>query len=498
MYNVRDFGAAGDRSLNDAPSIQAAIDACHAAGGGTVIFPAGDYLSGTIYLRDGVILSLGSGATVWTSEDPGDYAVRHGRTSSHGYLLAADGVRDIGIVGQGTIRGRGDSPLGRYFGVPDFPEFRVGLLLFEDCEHITIRDVTFLQSDTWTVHLNRCKRVVIDGITILNDIRHINSDGIDPNSCHDVHISNCHIVAGDDCIVLKSTQRQSCENIVVTNCTMETTCTAIKLGTESQGDFCDIHFSNCTIRKTSVGIGFYLKDGATMERISFSGISIENYDIDYKRHMVLPIWMDIERRHSDSHVGVIRDVSFADIQIHSSASVAVQGMPERSIENLTMRGITMRVDETKSWDQRIKAVGGYRTTSDERDALYVRKPSYLTFAHVDGLVLDGVRVFVSKVAGDVAERSAIGIYASRNLVLNNISSQREEPGRSLPSVTLDDCQHALVTGCMAQEAGTPFLGVSGPQSGSILLAANHLDAAGSHIVQAEEVPDGAVRGQATH
>ena len=492
MYNVQEYGAKGDHVANDTLAIQAAIEACYESGGGTVYFPAGDYMSGTLWLRDGVTLHLESGATLWTSADESQYDVTREGSGRRGFLLYAEAARDISITGSGTIRGLGDTPLGRFFGVPTFPEFRVGLLLFVDCEHVLLRDVTFMHSDAWTVHLKRCRRVNIDGITILNDIRHINSDGIDPNSCHDVQIANCHIVAGDDCIVCKATEAYPCENIVVTNCTMETTCTAIKLGTESHGDFRDIHFSNCTIRNTSVGIGFYLKDGATMERISFSNISIENLGMDNQRHAVFPIWMDEERRHPDSRLGKIRDIVFSNIQIVTPASAVVQGMPECSLENLTFRDITIRVPATASWAERSKAVGGSRTTSDERDTLYVRKPSYLTFAHVDGLTLDGVHVFVAKEAQNAADRAALGVYASRGVKITDASRVVQGGGSELPEVMLDDCQGVFVMGCVAQADSLAFLGVSGGKSQGIVLVANNLRDAGRDLVQGDDAPDGAV------
>jgi len=493
MFNIRDYGAKADKTTNDAPAIQAAIDACHAAGGGTVHVPAGDYRCGMIRLRSHVTLELGAGATLWTSTDPADYELMQ-RTSQEGYLLQADGAEHVAIVGQGTLRGEGNWPLGRFFGVPEKPPFRVGILLFTGCRQVTIRDITILYGDAWTLHLKRCERVVIDGITIHNDIRHINSDGIDPNSCRDVRISNCHIVAGDDCIVLKATdpERYPCENVVVTNCTLETTCTAIKLGTESWGDFRDIHFSNCTIRNTSVGIGFYLKDGATMERMTFSNISIENLDLNHTKHAVFPIYMDIERRDPDSKVGAIRDISFSDIQIHGGSGTLIQGMPERPIENLALRNVTMRVETTASWDQREKAIGGRRTTSDARDTLYARKPSYFTIAHVRGLTLDGVRAIIAKDAYGYYPRSAVGVYESDGAVIRDVRRVPAGAGSTVPVLELHNCQQMMVTGCLAARGTPVFVGVSGEFSRDISLAGNDLRAAAEPVRRTVDTCDDVV------
>ena len=103
-YNVWAHGAVGDKQADDTKGIQQAIDACNAAGGGTVFFPSGDYLTGTIRLKDRVVLWLDAGATIWASTDPDAYSPQ--------YLVYANGARDISIVGAGVIDGQGREVLG--------------------------------------------------------------------------------------------------------------------------------------------------------------------------------------------------------------------------------------------------------------------------------------------------------------------------------------------------------------------------------------------------
>jgi len=434
MFNIKDFGAKGDKQTNDQAAIQLAVETCHKSGGGTVFIPSGNYLSGSIRLLSNVSLQLESGATLWASKNPEDYKVQ--KTN---HLIYAEDAENISVTGSGIIHGQGTDDYGSWWGVPERPKFRTGVLLFHNCRNIAIRGVTILYSDAWTVHLRRCKGVFIDGVTIFNNIHRLNSDGIDPNSCQDVHISNCHVVAGDDCIVLKSTQPYPCENIVVTNCTLETTCAAIKLGTESQGDFRDIHFSNCTVRNTPVGIGFYMKDGTTMERVTFSNISIEN--CDPLKHQVFPIFMDIEKRHEDSKIGKIRDISFRDIFIRSGSGILIQGMPQSPIENLSLQNITMRVDWADDYEKRHKAVGGTRTTKDERDTLYARMSSYATLAYINGLTVENLRVLIENEAFQKYERSALCCHESRNVAIRNVYREPKEINK-LPIIDLHNCQGA--------------------------------------------------------
>jgi len=491
-YDVKKFGAAGDKKANDTAAIQAAIDACARSGGGTVWFPGGDYLSGTIRLRSNVTLQLDPGATVWSSREPGDY------DKSARYLVVAQDAENIALVGRGTLRGIGEADLGRRPADPKAQDlkFRAGILKFSDCKDISIRDVKMLYSDTWTVHLRQCENVVIDGLTILNNYYRTNSDGIDPVSCKNVHISNCHIVAGDDCIVLKSTEKQPCENVVVTNCTLESIATALKLGTESPGDFRNVHFSNCSIRNSTVGIGLFLKDGATMERITFSHIDVETCPADDSTNLTkssCPIFVDIEKRHPDSKIGRIRDLAFDDIQIHSNAGVLIQGMPESAIENLALTNITLRVSNPADYSARRKHVGGRRTTKDERDTLYARKPTYCALAHVKGLSVDNLRVLMTEADYAKYERSALEGSEMENCVLRNVFRSPSGAGGSGPVISLRNCRGALVTDCLT-EPGTPcVVALFGEKTANISVGAAGLQAAARTLIASPEVPTGAAK-----
>ncbi|MBE3096352.1 MAG: glycoside hydrolase family 28 protein [Planctomycetes bacterium] len=433
VFNVRDYGAKGDKQADDQKAIQAAIDACAKAGGRTVRLPPGDYLSGTLHLRSHTMLYLDKGATLWASTDPAHY---EGKTSGH--LLVADNATDVGVYGQGTINGQGTADYGARWGAPDKPAFRTGILLFTQCRDVDIRGVTILYSDAWTLHLKRCENVTIEGVTIRNNPKRLNSDGIDPNSCKRVRISNCTIIAGDDCIVLKATEPYPCEDVVVTGCTLETTCAALKLGTESVGDFRDIRFENCTIRNSPVGLGFYLKDGATMERVTARNLKMEICDPSY--HDVAPLFMDIEKRNPDSKVGTIRDVTLENIDIRAGSGLLLQGMPESPIENLVLRNITLRVDRADDYATRKKPVGGRRTTRDERDTCFARLPSYAAVAHVKGLTIDGLRVLVSNEAMQAFPRSALAARGIEGGVVRGVCRETPEAAAGPPVMDLQDCR----------------------------------------------------------
>lgn len=446
-FNVRQFGAAGDGTTCDTRAFQVAIDACQAAGGGTVVVPPGNYRCGRVELPSHTTVHLEAGATVQGSSDPADYA------GGAAVVFFADGAESIAIVGQGAIRGIGQADLGRRSGADDkanWPKFRAGIIRMDDCRDVAFRDFRILLSDTWTMHLYRCENVAVDGVTIRNNYFRTNSDGIDPVSCRNVHISNCHIVAGDDCIVMKTRDGNPCENVVVTNCTLESIATAVKLGTESDGDFRNILVSNCTIRNSTVGIGMFLKDGGTMERIAFQNMTIENYDprgeTNVERGM-FPIFVDIERRDKDSPVGRIRDLAFDSIQIASGAGILIQGMPESPIENLRLSRVSFRVTKPVDYADRKKHIGGRRTTSDERDTLFVRKPSYATVAIVDGLSVDGLRVSLTPEAFSQYERAALSGYRVNHFAVRDVSRSPAGKEGDAPIVVLSDCGQGFVSDC---------------------------------------------------
>jgi hypothetical protein len=426
-FNVKDFQAKGDGQTLDTSAIQRAIDACSHAGGGTVIIPAGEYLCGTLRLASRVTLQLEPGAVVRQSRRPED----HPRTR---HLIVAQEAENVAIVGKGILRGIGDGDLGRRADRSDaqMPEFRAGLALFEKCRNVTVQGITCLLSDTWTLTFRFCEKVTVEDVTIRNHYFHVNSDGIDPVSCKHVRIAGCRISAGDDCIVLKTVEGKSCEDIKVRDCELESIATAIKLGTESSGDFRDIEFADCVVRNSTVGIGIYVKDGGTVERIRFANISLENYTPTGASNVegaIFPIFMDIEKRHSDSPLGHIRDVTLENITVTSGFGALVQGTPEHPIERLTIRNFTFQVRDPQDWGNRRKHIGGRRTLSGQRDTEFARLPGWLVAAHVRGFTLDGFTLILPPAVKEDPGRQPVILRDAPDSIIRNliVEGQKNSP-----------------------------------------------------------------------
>ncbi len=426
-FNIRSYNAVGDGATNDTAAIRAALAACRENGGGTVCFPPGTYLCGTLTLTDNVTLHLDAGAVLLESYRDDLEVSSKGKTRPH--LIQADQAKNIAIRGHGEIHGRGAS------NAPgsDARErgFRTGIIYFTDCAGVRLNDLTIRHGDAWTVHLHGCEEVFVQGVSILNNrFRRGGNDGLDLNCCRNVLVSNCRIEAWDDCIVLKSRDRneagdavgKACENIVVTNCVFRTGCTALKIGSESNGDFRDIHFSNCAIRESSVGFGIYLLDGATVERVTVSDVSMEivpdfryrNVDESYFQH-VWPMAVYVDRRTPESPLGRIRDIVLRDIQAHSDHGAVFLGNPESPIENLTLQNVTIRATRPLPYVPRrfschsellenrdlVQREPEWWRHSDYRSKVIPTRPSelppyrpaYFNFDDIVDLRLDNVKVY---------------------------------------------------------------------------------------------------------
>lgn len=446
VFSVRDYGAKGDKVSNDTAAIQAAIDACNRSGGGGVVVPPGNYFAGGINLKGNVTLRLENGATIWASGNIEDYDNSLVK-SDWGYLFDAVGQENIVICGDGKIVGTGKGDLRRRVGeesVP-LPLHRFGIIRFTRCNNVRLRDFGVRYSEVHTVVLSECDGVFVDGLSILNDFFHTETDGIDPISCRNVVISNCHVVAGDDAICLKTEQGKPVENVVVNNCILESVAGALKLGTDSSGDFRNIRVSNCVIRNSGVGIGLFIKDGGTVADVCFSNLLIEttrqNVPINQRlRNNIFPIYIDLTQRHLNSPLSRIRDVTFDDIQISSDNSIVIQGMAQREIESLTLRGINFRVNSSFNFSHRTEREGGESTYSDANQTRFVRKPTYIALAHVNGLSVEDVRVEIPEDVFNEFPRSALAVFNSQDGVIRNVSRHPEESPNSPPVVVLNDCQ----------------------------------------------------------
>ncbi len=360
-FNIMDYGAVADGVTNNGPAIQAAVDACTAAGGGRVTVPAGKFLSGSIQLKSNVDFHLELGAVLISSlreEDIDDFLTQVEDDNlttgwEGGCFLGAIHGENISLSGDGTIYGQGDKVFfddGADGGFAESPlcvaAFRPRMILFEDIRNLSVKDITLKDAAFWTLHMAGCRHVRIHNIRILNDVRGANNDGIDPDSCQDVVISNCIISAGDDAIVVKSTKPMAarygaCENIVITGCVLHSHDSALKVGTETHGHIRNISFGDCIIKDCSRAVGVWVRDGGTVEDIHVHHLTgaVRRYADAPKRRWWgkgEPIFVSATYRdHRKLFPGVIRGLSFDHIYLKAESCIflgAEEDCPIRDVE----------------------------------------------------------------------------------------------------------------------------------------------------------------------
>jgi polygalacturonase len=285
--NVRDFGATGDGHTKDTAAIQQTIDRCSVLGGGEVVFPSGNYLTGAIAIASNTTLQLDKDAVIMGSPDFADYKVTQVRWEGkwiQGYtgLIYAIGAHNIGIKGQGKVAGNfalGGRP------TADKPLRHPALIEPIDCTGVSFEGFSTEYHLMWSIHLTYCENVNIKNLTIRSTGG--NGDGIDVDSCQHVLIDGCDISTGDDCISLKSgrgmegyTLLRTTEDVHITNCTFADAIFAcIGIGSETSGGIRKVLIDNCKFTgartfalyiKSRVGRGAFIED-ITANNLEVSG-----------------------------------------------------------------------------------------------------------------------------------------------------------------------------------------------------------------------------------
>lgn len=363
LFNVQKFGAKPDGKTNNAKAIQKAIDAATVKGG-IVIVPAGNYLSGTIFLKSNTELHLMQGAKLIASPRIEDYAHLtwgHHEDRTPWHFIVAKGQKNVTLSGRGEIYGNGPA-----FRIPNRKneysfyteiEFRPSPLIeIQECEQVQIVDVLITESPGWTIHLYDTDNAKVRGVTIENSLYGPNSDGIDITGSRDVIISDCNIKAGDDAIAIKTTEdSRTCERITVTNCIFETNCVSVRIGYESRKDIADITITNCVIKNTSRAFDVRTVEGGDVRNVFISGISgkidsgwavdriievhsnrIDNpYDIAIKEHPNFGKAKPVEK------AGVIENIHFSDMHFRTSGRIIVSAIAEGLIDNVSFDNINL-------------------------------------------------------------------------------------------------------------------------------------------------------------
>ena len=351
QYDVKQFGAKGDRITLDTRSIQNAIDKAHEDGGGVIDVSAGTYKIGTLILKDNINLHLQPGAILLGSPDYGDYTeiIHKFESRTNGlyakyFMIFAEGAKNISITGTGIINGN---------GLENFREtrpqnLRPYMIRFVDCQNVFISDVYLLESANWTLHLLGCKDVNVDGIIIENRGEG-NRDGIDIDACQRVTVSNSRFLTTDDAIVMKSTCDILCQDIMITNCMIRTDASAIKTGTESNGGFKNITVSNCVIKDIPrhAGIELMTVDGGIMQNILLENLTMENVATPFFIRLGIRS-RPYKKGQYVNKIDDVKDIYLNNISvINAKLPSSIMGLHHKKVKNISLNNYTVRYSETQ-------------------------------------------------------------------------------------------------------------------------------------------------------
>jgi len=393
--DVTKAGVVGDGSTVNTAAIQKAIDDCSAGGGGTIKFPAGRYVTGTIQLKDNITLHLDENAVLLGSTNAADYRnvdpFIDGVGAKMGYALVVSvGANHVGIEGAGTIDGQGTklkAAQSRY-------TVRPFLIRWLRCTNVVVRDVHLTNPGAWTLNFFQTRDATIERVTIrTRDTGLANNDGIDLDSCKDVRIRDCDIESGDDALCLKATSALPCRDITASGCKLSTKCNAIKLGTESLGDFENIRISDCRIRDTGMaGIALYSVDGARLRDVAIADITMDGVAVPVSVRLGARL-KTFRAGDQPKPPGLLRDITIKNVRATGARQIGVliNGIPSHPVENLTLENIQIELAGGGSLADAEVQLPEKEEAYPEFNMFGKVMPAYGIYArHVRGIILKNV------------------------------------------------------------------------------------------------------------
>ena len=461
VVNIKDAGAdyKGEKVCTEI--INNSISELNKIGGGEIYFPTGTYLSGPIELKSNITLNLSSGAILKFTDNFDDYlpmidsrweGVRVKTFKSNIY---AHNASNITIKGRGLIDGNGKKWWDLWWRIKGgektntkwekiFAEenkelieknayinkmgffLRPALFMPYECNNVRVEGVTFKNPPFWTLMPAFSENITIDGITIINPEDSPNTDGIDPSSCRNVRISNCHISVGDDCIVIKSGRDEDgreaahpTENITITNCTMLDGHGGVVIGSEMSGSVRRITISNCVFQGTDRGIRIKTMRGrgGVVEDIRVSNIVM--YDILKQGIMINMHYHETPDEPISERTPAIRNVFISNVRINKAKqALAIFGLKERYAENITFND------------------------------LYIDASTGIYGDYVSNVDFKSVKISVDK-------GEAISFKNSNKISVSGLTINRLAEGES--GIKLENCTNVLINDCFQPVPISQFL-----------------------------------------
>ena len=498
IYDITDFGAAGNESLST-DAIQDAINTCFENGGGTVLIPPGKFVAGTIVLKSNVHLNLSSGAELIGSLDTSDYIIN----GAHHGMIYAQNAKNISITGKGIINGRGtqfmsDSKphIGADFdrtrtrqGASYLPDdilsedgpvaydYRPGMMLVMlSCESIILRDIVFKDSPSWTIRFGECDNVLVDGISIYNNLMVPNSDGIHCTASRNIRISNCDVRAGDDAIIVTGFPNSIgvhgidetrdpdlkvgnlsgfSENITVSNCQLQSRSAGIRVG-YGEIPIRNCIFSNLTIYDSNRGIGVFARDSADITNIHFDNIIIQNrLHTGHWWGNGEPIHVSTIPQQEGISSGKIKNIRFSNISAESESGIVVFSYKDDYMEDIFFNNIKLLIKKGKHAEQ----YGGnldFRPVWDKKWAILINEIPGLLTHNVKNIT---IKDFDLTWGEEIPEYHTHGMefLHSRNIQINGFQGKQAHTTADNAAIRMEGCTDAYIHSSYAKAGTSTFM-----------------------------------------
>ncbi|HEU5396702.1 MAG TPA: glycoside hydrolase family 28 protein [Verrucomicrobiae bacterium] len=493
-FNVLDYGAHNDGSASSTDAIRSAIQAAHAAGGGTVYFPAGNYTSGPIEMVSDLTLDLDAGAILRfpAARLPFTPGREQGiECLTPVPLLGGHDLHNVTLTGRGTLttdnaawlkimprqKPSGDNP-GTAFGphwehllqeldtntpAPEIdyqkaaPELRPSFVRFMNCTNVLVSGVHFVGSSMWTVHLLYSDNAVVRDV-IIETCPGVHTDGIAVDSSRNIRISNCYIDTGDDGIVIKSGKdadgrrvNRPSENISIDNCTVHHAHGAVTLGSEISGGIRNLVADNITCDGTEIGVRIKSRRGrgGSVENVRFNNWTMQN--VGTAINVTSYYMMEGETKAVDEPVSErtprFRDIAISHMTIDGArTAIDIEGLPEMPIHGLRISDVIA------------SAKTGLRGTFTE------------------GMELHDLKI-------NSAAGPALSLRDSKDLELDDVTSS--QPLTNAPVIRLERCPAAVIRDCRAFPGTGTFLSAAAGEAKNLSLENNALGNAKQALEESE-------------
>lgn len=407
MFNVCEYGIINDGASDNTDALRALIEKM-SPGGGTLYFPPGKYLTGSVELKSNMTLYLDAGAELLASGDRSRYPIidsqRIPGLARRGYagVICAFNAENICVKGEGTINGQG---VNWWFGGPDGTRkeddyMRPRSIYFVLCRNVRISGIRMIDSPCWTVHPLCCENVSITSVSIKNPPHSPNTDGINPESCRNVRISDCDIDVGDDCVTIKAGTENDplqklhpCENITVTGCTMSRGHGGVVIGSEMSGGVRNVAISNCVFRGTDRGVRIKTRRGraGSVKNILINGLIMDGVGTPVTVNCYYRCGADMNdgrifapgAQPLDETTPEISGIRLRAVCASGAKFAAMYflGLPERPVEDVSLADVDIEMDGSFGADEPIMTPMHEKTCA-----------AGVFMKNVRGLSLSGVRV----------------------------------------------------------------------------------------------------------